>query len=152
MTNYTKDQHKKLGMAISVASLAHNDQVDKSGVPIIFHVLNVAYAHRNNPTEAIVAVLHDTVEDSELTTKDVRKHFGDEIASAVDALTHRAGETYDEYIERLSYNPIAVAVKKSDLLDNMDLDRQNFEGHEKLFGRHLKAYQRLCQESCVKRA
>lgn len=71
----------------------------------------------------VLALLHDTVEDTSVTNDDIRKEFGDVIADALDCLTHRDEESYDEYIDRVCTNPLAVEVKLADLHNNMDLSR-----------------------------
>ena len=78
------------------------------------------------PTEVerIVAVLHDIVEDTPITFEDLRKlGFAEKIVAAIECVTKREGEDYDSFIERISHNPLATAVKLADLADNMDLSR-----------------------------
>jgi (p)ppGpp synthase/HD superfamily hydrolase len=77
-----------------------------------------------DPDARIVAVLHDSVEDSGLTLGDLNKEgFSEEVVAAVDALTRREGESYEEFITRLRPNPLARRVKLADLEHNMDLRR-----------------------------
>ena len=73
--------------------------------------------------EKILALLHDTVEDTNVTNDDIRNEFGNTIADALDCLTHREGESYDSYIDRVCTNPLAIDVKLADLHNNMDLSR-----------------------------
>lgn len=108
--------------AIRVAVDRHAGQVDKAGQPYILHVLRVMLA-MDNETDMIVAALHDTVEDTGLELITIQRHYGNEIAGAVDALTRRPGETYSEFVARCGGNPIAIRVKLADLADNMRLDR-----------------------------
>jgi (p)ppGpp synthase/HD superfamily hydrolase len=71
-----------------------------------------------------VAVLHDVVEDTAMTLDDLRREgFSKEVILAVERLTHRDGENYEEYIERVRQNPAARSVKLADLEDNMNLLR-----------------------------
>ena len=71
-----------------------------------------------------MALLHDVVEDSDITLDQLRKEgFSDAVISALDAVTKREGELYDEFIGRIKENPMAVQVKLADLKDNMDLSR-----------------------------
>lgn len=142
-TTYSGTDHERLDKAIYLASIYHRGQTDKAGVPTIFHVMNVAYRCRKDPEEAVVALLHDLVEDTEVDLNQIRLIFGQYITEAVDALTNRENEPYTAYIDRLSRNPLAVEVKKADLLDNMDPARQDFEGSQELFAKHLEAYQKL---------
>ena len=108
--------------AIKLAVVAHDGQVDKGGKPYILHPLTVAEFVDNDDLR-ILAVLHDTVEDTDVTNDDIRSQFGDRIADALDHLTHRQGESYDEYIDRVSEDPMAIQVKLADLKNNMDLSR-----------------------------
>jgi (p)ppGpp synthase/HD superfamily hydrolase len=110
--------------AIALACRAHHGQLDKSGKPYILHVLRVALK-QNDPTARIVAALHDVVEDSLVTIEDLRfAGYGADICDAVDALTRRAGENYEQMLERVAANPIARRVKLADLEDNMDPARR----------------------------
>lgn len=105
-----------------VATMAHRGQVDKSGVPYIEHPRTVA-SKLTTPEEKAVGFLHDTLEDTFLTERDLRPVFGDTITDAVVALTHLASEDYFTYIERASKNPISIRVKMADLTHNMDDSR-----------------------------
>jgi (p)ppGpp synthase/HD superfamily hydrolase len=70
-------------------------------------------------THEIVAVLHDTVEDTDLPLAKIRKRFGDEVADAVDAMTKRDGEDFfRDYMPRVLASPVARAVKLSDATAN----------------------------------
>lgn len=109
-------------VALHLANMAHGDQVDKAGEPYILHPMRVALKGRTN-AERIVGILHDVVEDSAVTVEQIREQWGDEIASAVDCLTKREGETYTGFIIRCGQNDLARVVKMRDLEDNMDLSR-----------------------------
>jgi len=113
-----------LKRAIVIAAEAHEGMVDKAGAPYILHPLRVMM-RMETVQEMVAAVLHDVVEDSEQWTLHRLKEegFDKNIIDAVDALTKRAKETYDEFIERLSGNAIAMKVKLADLEDNMDITR-----------------------------
>lgn len=112
----------KLEAAIAMAAFEHAGQVDKGGAPYIFHPLRVAMA-MSTEEERIAAVLHDVVEDTEVTLSEVEAEFGADVAAAVDALTKRDGEEYQAYLERVGANPIARRVKMADLTDNLDQTR-----------------------------
>lgn len=111
-----------LDAAITLAVQAHRGQTDKGGQPYILHPLRVMLACKSEP-ERIVAVLHDTVEDTGLEMGIIRHRFGMVVANAVDALTRRGGEAYPAFIERCAADPIARKVKLADIADNMDLSR-----------------------------
>ena len=117
-----KEDISKIEMAEALASFAHKGQKDKAGKPYIYHPLAVK-ERVEGEKEKITALLHDVIEDTFITLETVRNIFGDEIAEAVDAMTHKEGEDYFEYVERLSHNPISRRVKLADLSHNMDLSR-----------------------------
>jgi (p)ppGpp synthase/HD superfamily hydrolase len=78
------------------------------------------------------AVLHDVVEDCEITPDQLRAEgFSEPIVAAVESLTKREGETYDEFIERAGRHPIALQVKIADLTENLDVSRLGRELTEK---------------------
>jgi len=111
--------------AIEIAAKAHAGMLDKAGEPYIFHPLRMMM--RMTSTEAkIVAVLHDVVEDSDATLDWLRAEgFSEEVVAAVDGVTDRKhlGESYDDFVERASKNPISREVKIADLEDNMNMLR-----------------------------
>lgn len=112
-----------LDRAILIAAQAHHGQRDRYGQSYILHPLRVMMGVESEE-EKIVAVLHDVVEDSDLTLEDLKKEgFSDEIVRAVDCLTKREGEPYEAHVERSRYNRLAHPVKIADLEDNMDPKR-----------------------------
>ncbi|MGB0384826.1 MAG: HD domain-containing protein [Ardenticatenaceae bacterium] len=109
--------------AIALAVEAHKGQVDKSGQPYILHPLRVMFRMQDE-TARIVGVLHDVVEDSETTFDDLRQMgYNEEVIEALDGVTRREKETYEEFIDRSQQNSISRRVKLADLEDNMDLRR-----------------------------
>lgn len=104
-----------------IAEAAHAGQLDNAGQPYIEHPRRVAarVPDRLKP----VALLHDVVEDTHVTFDDLRRTFPDWIVAAVEALTHRSGETRAAYYARVAANPDAVVVKLADIDDNTDPDR-----------------------------
>lgn len=112
-----------LEKAILIAVNAHQGQIDKAGKPYILHPLRLMFS-RINETERICSVLHDVIEDTDITLDYLRNEgFSEEILSALDALTRRRNESYNEFISRIINNKIACYVKLADLCDNMDLSR-----------------------------
>ena len=112
-----------LDRAIELAKQHHEGQTDKAGKPYIEHPLRVMNQVESEE-EKIVAVLHDIVEDTDISLDDLRSEgFSEEVVSAVECLTKQDGENYDLYIERISFNPLAVKIKLADLEDNRDLTR-----------------------------
>lgn len=112
-----------LDKAIVIATNAHQGQIDKAGQPYILHPLRVMFS-RTSETERICAVLHDVIEDTDITLDYLRNEgFSEDVLSALDALTRRNNESYDEFISRIVNNKIACYVKLADLCDNMNLSR-----------------------------
>jgi (p)ppGpp synthase/HD superfamily hydrolase len=109
--------------AIAYAARAHRGQVDKGGQPYILHALRVMLRQVDD-TARIVAVLHDVLEDTPETLDGLRTAgYSEEICAALDCLTRREGEPYEEMIERVAANRLARQVKLADLEDNLDIDR-----------------------------
>jgi len=106
--------------AISVAAIAHVGQKRKDGVtPYIVHPLRVALRMKDD-LHRIVAVLHDVVEDTMVTMHDLEvMGVPTEAMLALTALTKTPGQEYDDYVAKVSANPIARKVKIADLSDNM---------------------------------
>jgi hypothetical protein len=112
-----------LEKAIALAAQAHAGQRDKEGLCYILHPLRVMMRVQDDSAR-IVAVLHDTLEDTSLTEADLRREgFSDEIIAAVKVVTHDKDEPYADYVVRCASNPIARQVKLADLEDNGRLDR-----------------------------
>lgn len=109
--------------ALILATKAHMGQLDKGGYPYILHPIRVMLGC-NHMNEKTVAILHDTLEDSTLTAQDLLDEgFSPLIVEAVVCLTRDKNEDYLEHIHKVAKNPLATAVKLSDLADNMDLSR-----------------------------
>ena len=108
--------------AMDIAYKAHNGQVDKSGVPYIFHPIHVA-EQMLTEEECIVALLHDVVEDTEVTFEQLEKEFSPTVIEALKLLTHDKSVEYMEYVRKLKNNPIARKVKLFDLCHNSDSTR-----------------------------
>src|SRR5215216_3018494 len=90
--------------AIELALKAHRGQVDRGGQPYILHPLRIMTKLDTN-TERIIGVLHDVVEDTDITLDDLRQMgYPDAVVDAVDALSRREGETYAAFIQRLKPN------------------------------------------------
>lgn len=111
-----------IGAAFEMALAAHRGQTDQAGMAYIGHVARVA-AGVEGQNEVVVALLHDVVEDCDVPLSRVAAQFGDEIAAAVDAITRREGEAAESYYARVRANPVALAVKLSDIADNANPDR-----------------------------
>lgn len=108
--------------AMKLAYKAHNGQVDKSGIPYIFHPYHLAEQMPDELTTC-VALLHDVVEDTDVTLDELAKIFPREVVEAVGLMTHEKDEPYFDYVKRISTNPIARTVKLADLQHNSDQSR-----------------------------
>lgn len=111
--------------AIRLCFEAHKNQVDKSGLPYVFHPFHLAEQMKDE-LSTVAALLHDVVEDTSYTLEDLRKMgFPEAVLDALVLLTHEDNIPYLDYVARLKSNPIARAVKLADLRHNSDLTRLN---------------------------
>lgn len=124
-----------LQAAIELATIAHEGQLDKCGMPYITHPMRVMYSvmmelrnesHATVCVHAMAAVLHDVVEDTDVTLFDLDElRVSAMVVDAVDALTRQNGpddappESYKDYISRVARNPVARLVKVHDIQDNL---------------------------------
>ena len=108
--------------AMQIAYQAHHGQVDYNGIPYIFHPIHLA-ERMDDEYSCCVALLHDTVEDTDVTLEDLQKEFPIEVTDAVALLTHQKGTDYFEYVRAIKENPIARKVKLADLAHNSDQSR-----------------------------
>ena len=112
-----------LTKAISIATSAPKNQVDKGGDSYIEHPLRVM-KQMTTDVARIVAVLHDVIKNSDYGFDDlIAVGFSEEIVSAIIVLTKKKEVSYKNYLRAIKTNPIAIAVKLADLQDNMDLTR-----------------------------
>lgn len=117
--------------AMKLAYNAHHGQVDKAGIPYIFHPFHLA---EQMPDEysTCVALLHDVVEDTDVTLEQLAKIFPAEVVEAVRVMTHLENEPYLDYVARVKENPIAKIVKLADLQHNSDQTRMENASEETL--------------------
>ena len=109
--------------ALRVCFDAHKEQTDKAGAPYVFHPFHLAEQMTDEYTVA-AALLHDTVEDTEITPEALAEMgFPKEVTDAVRLLTRPPETPYMDYIRTLRADPIARAVKRADLKHNADLSR-----------------------------
>lgn len=118
--------------AMEVCYQAHNGQLDKAGLPYVFHPFHLAEQMEDEQT-VVTALLHDVVEDTPTTLRDLAgMGFPEPVLKAVAALTRNSEESYSDYIGRIKENPIARAVKLADLRHNSDLSRLDFPSEKDL--------------------
>lgn len=109
--------------ALLLSFEAHKDQVDKSGMPYVYHPFHLAESMKDEYT-TVVALLHDVVEDTDYTLEDLAEMgYPKEVVEALSCMTHDPDTPYMEYVAKIAENPIARAVKIADLLHNSDLTR-----------------------------
>lgn len=115
--------NEQLQFALELAIEKHKNQKDKSGKPYILHPLHVMETVKSDDAK-IVAILHDIIEDTDVTEKDLlNAGLSKHIVDAVVMLTRSRDEDYMDYVKKLSSNPLAKEVKLADLQHNMDLRR-----------------------------
>jgi len=111
--------------AMKIAFNAHKEQIDKSGLPYIFHPFHVA-EQMDDEISVCAALLHDVAEDTEVTFDDMlRQGIAQEVIETLKLLTHVAGMPYLDYVKGIkeSGNKTAIAVKLADLAHNADVTR-----------------------------
>ncbi len=129
----TKEQHELIEKAFNLANRAHNNMRRKSGEPYILHPIAVARTATHEiglGTKSIVAaLLHDVVEDTDITVEDINLQFGEKIASIVDGLTKISGvlvnkttmqaENFRKVLMTMSEDLRVIFIKLADRLHNM---------------------------------
>lgn len=127
---------------------AHEGQTDKSGKSYISHPLRVA-SNFEDERYQIVAILHDVLEDSDKYTIDDFNFLDDDQIKAIKLLTHDKNDDYMTYVEKLSADDMARAIKLKDLEDNMDLSRLDSitSEDENRFKKYKKAKDFLLKKS-----
>lgn len=108
--------------AMQIAYNAHHGQFDCNGVPYIFHPYHLAEQMCSEIT-VCAALLHDVVEDTDITIEQLENIFPKEVTEALKLLTHDDNTDYFEYIRAIKSNPVARAVKMADLLHNSNQSR-----------------------------
>ena len=114
--------------AIALAAKAHEGQTDKAGEPYILHPLRMMLKLKMSE-ERISAVLHDVVEDCGWALERLRAEgFSEVVVGAIDAVTKRPGESYEDFVHRAAAHPIGRRVKIADLEDQLDAARAELAG------------------------
>lgn len=130
--------HSDIEEAIGFAALKHKGQLDKSGLPYIYHCLEVARRFQTEPFIYTCAILHDTVEDTDTSLDEIKSIFGADVAYIVGLLTHDKKDKYEDYINNLTESDIAIRIKISDLEHNLQLNRLTWTLVSKDFGKMEK--------------
>lgn len=135
-------------LAMQIAYRAHHGQVDKSQIPYIYHPIHLAEQMTDEYTTC-VALLHDVVEDTEVTLEELANDFPTEVVDAIGLMTHDPAVPYLEYVRQIGQNPIARRVKLADLKHNMDItriDTPDAKALSRINDKYKKALQILQQE------
>lgn len=108
--------------ALRIAYEAHHGQVDKAGLPYIFHPFHLA-EQMTDEISTCVALLHDVAEDTDVSLDDLAREFPPEAMKPLRKLTHQPGVPYADYIVGLRDDPVAKKVKMADIRHNSDMSR-----------------------------
>ena len=108
--------------AMKIAYNAHMNQFDRAGVPYIYHPIHLA-EQVDTEIECVVCLLHDVIEDSDISIDDLEKEFPSEVIEAIKLLTRDKRETYIEYIRKIKSSDLAVKIKILDIKHNLCEDR-----------------------------
>lgn len=108
--------------AMKIAYDAHHGQEDAGGVPYVLHAVHLAEQMKEETTTC-AALLHDVVEDTDITMEQLEKEFPPEVTELVALLTHNPREDYFDYIRRIRGNYGAKIIKLADLEHNSDESR-----------------------------
>ena len=128
-------------LAMRICFDAHKNQVDKSGLPYVFHPWHLA-EQMETEHEVCVALLHDVMEDTETTPEElIEAGVPERYVATCKKLAHKPGTLYMDYVTALADDPVARKVKLADLRHNADLSRLNHDPTERDLSR-LKRYQR----------
>ena len=131
--------------AINVAFKAHEGQKDRAGIPYVTHPLHLAES-MDDEDSTVAALLHDVIEDTDMTLEDLRNEgFTETQLEAVRLLTHEDNVLYMAYVRELGENPLARKVKLADLKHNMDRTRIEHpsEKDEERYAKYQTAYDYL---------
>ena len=152
---FTEEEYKRIletdeliYKSLEIVTKVFNDKVDKGGFPYVIHLLKV-YSGVSDYKEKVCALLHDIIEDTDVTYDDLRKvGYDEEIIEILTILTKLKGEDYRDYIERIinSNNFHAMNIKLSDLRHNMDSGRiknPKANDYERITKRYEPAYEKI---------
>ena len=152
---FTEEEYKKIlendnlfYKSLEIVTRVFNDRVDKGGFPYVIHLLKV-YSGVSEEIEKICALLHDIVEDTDITYDDLKNvGYSNDVIDILTILTKLKGEDYRDYIERIinSENIHAMNIKLADLRHNMDSGRiknPTPNDYERIAKRYEPAYEKI---------
>ena len=134
--------------SLELVTRLFSDKLDKGGIPYSVHLLTV-YSNVTFEFDKACALLHDTIEDTDITKEDLKLlGFSDEIIDVILILTKNKGDDYQNYIERIinSGNVHALRVKLADLKHNMDIKRiknPTVNDYDRITKRYVPAYEKI---------
>ena len=143
-----KETDNLIYKSLEIVNKVFSDKVDKGGFPYIIHLLKV-YSGVSDYNEKICALLHDIIEDTDVSYDDLRKvGYNNDIIEVLEILTKLKGEDYRDYIDRIinSGNVHAMHIKMADLCHNMDSGRiknPSTNDYERITKRYEPAYERI---------
>ena len=109
--------------ALKLCFQAHKEQLDKVGIPYVFHPFHLA-EQMDDEISTVCALLHDVIEDTDITAETLEQMgFPKEVLDVLRLLTHAEGVPYMDYVKQISTHPVATKVKIADLLHNSDVTR-----------------------------
>ena len=119
------DHNVLLSKAIALAAVKHEGQFDKGGNPYVLHVLKVMHYTKSTDLEVLmIAVLHDIVEDTDVTYAELRETgFSERVINGIRLLTKVKGQTHEEYVAGILTSLDTITVKQADLRHNSDIRR-----------------------------
>ena len=136
----------KLNKAIILSAKIHSGKKGRNNEPAVLHPIRVMNQMKSNKGK-IVGVLHDVVETEKISIDDLAAQgFGKSVCKTVDALSRRKWEKYEDYINRLKKNKLAIKVKLEDLIDNYSRRLSNKKKSKidlKKIKKYEKAYKSL---------
>lgn len=155
---FTEEEYEKLVQSndllyksLEIMTKVFENKCDKGGIPYSVHLLKV-YSGVYDYTEKCCALLHDIIEDTDVTYDDLKEvGFSEEIIEILTILTKTKGEDYSKYIDRIinSKNTHALNIKLVDLAHNMEVGRiknPTVNDYERINKRYLPAREKILNE------
>ena len=134
--------------ALRLAIDAHRGQIDLDGKPVVLHPIAVGLNGKCEK-EIITGFLHDVVEDTSISLSELERRGVDkDVLDALSLLTHKEGQSYDEYVDNImkSGNKLAIATKINDLKHNLGRNDRKTEEKEAIYQKHLRTLRRIEKE------
>ena len=143
-----KESDDLIYKALEISAELFKHDTDKGGLPYMLHLLYV-YRHVYTKEEKVIALLHDIIEDKNITEKELLYiGFPKKIVEDVIILTRNEGKDYSSYIENIikTGTKEALEVKLADLKNNIDLTRikhPTVKDYERVEKRYMPSYEKI---------